>query len=74
MLADQGITCIPPRRNHNRRVPYSKRLYKMRHNIENLLAKLKDWRPPLQLVITAVPISFSLPTLWPLSSSSRYEA
>ena len=45
MLADQGITCIPPRRNHNRRVPYSKRLYKMRHNIENLLAKLKDWCP-----------------------------
>ena len=46
MLLAQGITpCIPSRRNRNRRMPYSKRLYKLRHKVENLFAKLKDWRP-----------------------------
>jgi len=45
MLLAQGITpCIPARRNRNRRMPYSKRLYKLRHKVENLFAKLKDWR------------------------------
>ena len=45
MLLEQGITpCIPSRRNRNKRVPHSKRLYKMRHKVENLFAKLKDWR------------------------------
>ena len=46
LLLEQGITpCIPSRRNRNKKVPYSKRLYKMRHKVENLFAKLKDWRP-----------------------------
>ena len=32
MLLEQGITpCISSRRNRNKRTPYSKRLYKMRH-------------------------------------------
>lgn len=45
MLLAQGITsCIPSRRNRNRRLPYSKRLYKLRHKVESLFAKLKDWR------------------------------
>lgn len=45
LLLAQGITpCIPSRRNRNRRLPYSKRLYKLRHKVENLFAKLKDWR------------------------------
>ena len=45
LLLEQGITpCIPCRRNRNQKVPYSKRLYKMRHKVENLFAKLKDWR------------------------------
>ena len=44
-LREQGISpCIPSRRPRNKRVPYSKRLYKMRHRVENLLANLKDWR------------------------------
>ena len=43
--AEQGITpSIPSRRNRNQRLPYSKKLYKMRHKVENLFAKLKDWR------------------------------
>ena len=45
MLLEQGIApCIPSRRQGNKRVPYSKRLYKMRHRVGNLLGKLKDWR------------------------------
>jgi len=45
LLLAQGITpCVPSRRNRNRRLPYSKRLYKLRHKVENLFAKLKDWR------------------------------
>ena len=45
MVLEQGITpCIPSGRNRNERIPYSKRLYKMRHRVENLLARLKDWR------------------------------
>ena len=46
LLLGQGVTpCIPSRRNRNEKVPYSKRLYKMRHKVENLFAKLKDWQP-----------------------------
>ena len=45
MQAGQGIPpCLPSRRHGNKRVPYSKRLCKMRHRVENLLARLKDWR------------------------------
>ena len=45
MLLEQGITpCIPSRRNRNKRLPASKRFYKLRHKVENLFAKLKDWR------------------------------
>lgn len=37
------LPCSSP--NPNKRVPYGKRLYKMRHKVEHLFAKLKDWRP-----------------------------
>ena len=37
--------CIPSRRNRNKKLPASKRLYKMGHTVENLFAKLKDRRP-----------------------------
>jgi len=36
--------CIPPRSNRNTPSSYSKILYKQRHKIENMFAKLKDWR------------------------------
>ena len=45
LLAEQDIaTCIPSRRNRNKPIPYGKRLYRMRHKVENLFARLKDWR------------------------------
>jgi len=44
-LADQNITaCIPPKKNWKSRPPYNWHLYKKRHLIENMFAKLKDWQ------------------------------
>ena len=36
--------CIPPRSNRMAPRSYSKSLYKQRHKVENMFAKLKDWR------------------------------
>lgn len=36
--------CIPPRSNRNVPRSYSKAPYEKRHRIENMFAKLKDWR------------------------------
>jgi len=36
--------CIPPRSNRTAPRSYSKSLHKQRHKVENLFAKLKDWR------------------------------
>ena len=47
LLLEQGITpCIPSRRNCNKKVLYSKKLYKMkmRHKVEDRFAKRKNWR------------------------------
>ena len=44
-LQDRGIEpCIPSSRS--RKVPYAydKAVYRERHKVENLFAKLKDWR------------------------------
>lgn len=44
-LADRGIEpCIPSSRSRKTPYPYEKALYRQRHKIENLFAKLKDWR------------------------------
>jgi len=44
-LEDKGIApCIPPRKTRKVQHPYDRKLYKMRHRIENMFAKLKDWR------------------------------
>ena len=44
-LADRGITaCIPPQRTRKVQSPYDPRLYRQRHKIENMFARLKDWR------------------------------
>ena len=44
-LTKQGITpCIPPTKNRKKAIEYDKALYKQRHKIENMFAKLKDWR------------------------------
>ena len=44
-LGDKGITpCIPPTRSRKVPIPYDTVLYRQRHKIENMFAKLKDWR------------------------------
>ncbi|GBQ36528.1 transposase [Acetobacter fabarum DSM 19596] len=44
-LAERNITaCIPPKKNRKSKQPYDWHLYKKRHLIENIIAKLKDWR------------------------------
>jgi transposase len=44
-LQKKGITpCIPSRKNRKAPSIYDKDLYKKRHKIENMFAKLKDWR------------------------------
>jgi len=44
-LEDRGIAhCIPPRKGRRAPATYCKTLYKQRHKVENLFAKLKDWR------------------------------
>ncbi|WP_408744018.1 IS5 family transposase [Acetobacter orientalis] len=44
-LADRNITVrIPPKKNRKSKPPYKWHLYKKRHLIENMFAKLKDWR------------------------------
>jgi len=44
-LAGRGITpCIPPRAKRRLPATYRKTLYRQRHKVENMFAKLKDWR------------------------------
>jgi transposase len=44
-LTKRGITpCIPPRAKRRLPATYCKALYKQRHKIENMFARLKDWR------------------------------
>ena len=44
-LVEQNITaCIPARKNRKSKPSYNWHLYKKRHLIENMFAKLKDWR------------------------------
>jgi putative transposase len=44
-LTAKGIApCIPPRKNRKVEIACDKTLYRQRHKIENMFAKLKDWR------------------------------
>jgi transposase len=44
-LVTKGIEpCIPSSRSRKIPYPYDKALYRQRHKVENLFAKLKDWR------------------------------
>jgi transposase len=44
-LMERDISpCIPPRAKRKHPATYCKKLYKQRHKVENLFAKLKDWR------------------------------
>ena len=44
-LTDRGITpCIPPHRGRKIQHGYDHTLYRQRHRVENMFARLKDWR------------------------------
>lgn len=44
-LKARGVKpCIPPTRSRKRALAYDKMLYRSPHKIENLFARLKDWR------------------------------
>lgn len=44
-LVERGITpCIPPHAKHRVQHSYDPVLYRQRHRIENMFARLKDWR------------------------------
>jgi transposase len=44
-LAARGIEpCIPSSRSRKQPYAYDKAVYRQRHKVENLFAKLKDWR------------------------------
>ena len=44
-LAERGIrSCIPSRRGRKKASPQDPDLYRQRHRIENMFARLKDWR------------------------------
>lgn len=44
-LKDKRIDpCIPSKRNRKIQIDYDKTLYRQRHKVENMFAKLKDWR------------------------------
>ena len=44
-LIEKGIEpCIPSTKSRKVPHPYDKDLYRQRHKVENLFAKLKDWR------------------------------
>jgi transposase len=45
VLTAKGITpCIPPKRNRKVQRWYDKKIYKQRHKVENMFARIKDWR------------------------------
>jgi transposase len=45
IIEDQDVAaCIPPKKNRKEQIAYCETTYKKRHKVENLFAKLKDWR------------------------------
>ena len=42
--SSDGRFCIPSKSNRKTAIPYDAVLYKQRHKIENMFARLKDWR------------------------------
>ena len=44
-LLARGIApCIPSTRSRKVELPYDRLLYRQRHRIENMFARIKDWR------------------------------
>ncbi len=43
-LAARGTAAIPSSRSRKIPIPHDRALYRTRHKVENLFARLKDWR------------------------------
>ncbi len=44
-LSERGIVaCIPSKSNRKTQIDHDRTLYRQRHKIENMFARLKDWR------------------------------
>ncbi len=44
-LEDKGIRpCIPPRKTRKVQHAYDHKIYRVRHKVENMFGRLKDWR------------------------------
>ena len=72
-LTSRGITpCIPPTASRKVQLPYDKQLYRQRHKIENLFARLKDC-DALQPAMTDAPTLSCRPSLSPQPSASGSE-
>lgn len=74
-LVERGITpCIPPHAKHRVQHSYDPVLYRQRHRIENMFARLKDWRrihTPHQIrPMCSQPSCRRSPSLQPSSSGS----
>ncbi len=69
-LKARGVEpCIPPTRSRKLSIAYDKTLYRQRHKIENMFAKLKDW-PRIATAMIDAPIPSSPPSASPPPSSS----
>ena len=44
LIARNNQPCIPSRKNRKMAIPHNATLYTTRHKIENMFARLKDWR------------------------------
>jgi len=44
LKAKEISPCIPPKKNRKVQHAYDKALYRLRHKIENMFGRLKDWR------------------------------
>ena len=44
LIARDSQPCIPSRKNHKVTVPHDPTVYKTNHKIENMFARLIDWR------------------------------
>lgn len=73
-LIERGISpCIPSRIGRKVAIPHDTELYRQRHKIENMFARLKDWRGS-QPDTTAARSCSSQPALSPRPSSIGCES
>ena len=73
-LETRGIEpCIPSSRSRKVPFAYDTMLYRQRHKVENLFAKLKDWRRVATLATIDARRSSSPPSRSPQLSCSGYE-